>query len=74
MVQLGLLVDQKRQVLQWDVLTVLMKEPSGILVQTDLTSRDVHEVVMQTVEPFSTMEANERLVKILDSVYVKAYL
>ena len=32
------------------------------------------EVVMQTVEPASTWEATERMVKILDSTYAKAYL
>ena len=32
----------------------------------------MREVVMQTVEPASTKESTERLVKILDSTYAKA--
>ena len=48
-----------------------MKEPIGFLGQTDLTSQVMHKMSMQTVEPVSTREATERLVKILDSTYVK---
>ena len=48
MVQLGFLVNFKRQVLQWDDATVPTKEPIGLLGKTDLTSRDMYEVVMQT--------------------------
>ena len=51
-----------------------MKEPSGMMGQTDLTSHKMWEVVMQTAEPDTTIEATERLVKILDSTYVKANL
>ena len=39
-----------------------------------LTIRDMHEVVMQTSEPASTIEATEILLKILDSTYAKAGL
>ena len=42
--------------------------------QTDLTSRKIHEVVMQTSEPVSRSESNERLVKIPNSTYAKADL
>ena len=46
MVQLGLLAEFKRQVLQWDGVTVPMKEPSGLLGQTDKNIREMREVVM----------------------------
>ena len=54
MVQLGLLDDCKRKVLQWDGVTVTMKEPRCLLGQTDQTSREIHKVVMHTEEPVST--------------------
>ena len=34
----------------------------------------MHEVVIHTVEPVSTREANVILVKILNSTYAKSYL
>ena len=34
----------------------------------------MHEMVMQTSEPFSTREATERLLRTIESVYEKAYL
>ena len=49
MVQLGLTYDFKRQVLQWYRATVHMKEPSGLLVKSDLNKRDMRKVVMQTL-------------------------
>ena len=51
-----------------------MKEPIGMIGQTDLNSHDMREVVMNTAKPVSTREATERLVKILYSTYAKAYL
>ena len=51
-----------------------MKETSGLLGKTDITSCNIREVVMQTAEPFSTREATQSLVKILNSSYVKADL
>ena len=54
MVQIGLLDDFKRQFLEWYGNVVPMKDPSGLLGKTDLTSRDMCEVVMQTTEPVST--------------------
>ena len=39
-----------------------------------LNKREMRKVVMQTAEPFSTIEAIERLVNILASIYVKADL
>ena len=70
MVQLGLTANFKRQFLQWYGATVYMKQPSGLLGQANLTKRDMREVVMQTAEPASTIEATDRMVKILDSTYV----
>ena len=74
MVNLGLVVDFKRQVLQWDGATVHMKEPSSLLGKFDLTKREMSEVVMQNLEPASTQEDTELMVKILDGTYVKADL
>ena len=41
MVQLVLPDDLKHQVLQWDGVTVLMKEPSGMIGQSVITSCDM---------------------------------
>ena len=54
LVQIGLLAEFKHQVLQWDGVTVTMKEPRCLLGQTDQTSREIHKVVMHTEEPVST--------------------
>ena len=64
-VQLGLADDFKRQVLQWDGATVHMKEPSSLIGKSDLTKREMREVVMQNAEAASNREATERMVKIL---------
>ena len=48
-----------------------MKEPSGIVGQTDITSGKILKVVMQTAEPVSTRVDNEGLVKIFDSIYAR---
>ena len=74
MVQLGLTADFTRQVLQRDGTTVHMKEYSNLLGKSDLTKHEIREVVMQTEEPASTWEANERMVKTLDSTYENADL
>ena len=42
-----------------------MKEPSGMLGKPYLIQIKMHEVVMQTEEPDSMIEATDRLVKIL---------
>ena len=73
-VKLGLLTDFKCQFLQLGGVTVPIKEPSVLLGQIDLTSREIREVVIQTAEPVSTRKANDRLVKILNGTYVKEYL
>ena len=74
MVQLGLTADFKRQVLQWDSTTVHIKDPRNLIGQSDLTKREMREVVMQTEEPASTRETTDRMVKIIDSTYEKADL
>ena len=74
MVQLALTADFKRQVLQWDFTTILAKEPSGLIGKPYLSQWEMWEVVMETSEPASTIEATEMLVKILDTYYVKADL
>ena len=52
--QLGLSVNFKCGVLQWDGATGTTKEPSGLIGKSDLPGRDIHEVVMQAEEPAST--------------------
>ena len=74
MVQLGLMDEFKCKDFQCNGATVHMKEPSGLLGKSDLTKREMCELVMQTTEPASTREATERIVKILNSTYVKADL
>ena len=49
-----------------------MKELSSLLVQSDLTKREMRDVVMQTAEPAFTQEATKRMVKILYITYAKA--
>ena len=46
MLQLGLTEDFKRQALQWDGATVLMKEPIGLIGKPDLSKREIHNVVI----------------------------
>ena len=48
MVHIGLLANFKRQVIQWDGAIFLMKQPSGMLGQTDLTSCEMREMIIQT--------------------------
>ena len=74
MAPLGFLYNCKRQFLQWDGIKVTMKEPSGMLYQINLTSREMHEVSIQTSKPDSTRKATERLVKTVDSIYAKTEL
>ena len=74
MVQIGLMDNFKPQVLQWDGTTLHMKEPRGLLGKYDINKSEMREVVMQTAEPASTIEATEWIVKIINSTYVKAEL
>ena len=56
MVQLGLPAYFKHQFLQWDGAAVTMK---GMSRQSDITSRNMHKVVMHTSEPVSTRQATD---------------
>ena len=47
-VQLGLMANFKRQVLQRDGSTVQMKAPTGLLGKLDLINRNIRKVVMKT--------------------------
>ena len=49
-----------------------MKEPSGLLGQTYITSRDIREAVIQTAEIVSMREATDIFVKTLNGTYVKS--
>ena len=71
LVQLGPASNFKRQVLQWNCATVHMKRPIGLLGKYYLNKRKMYEMVMQTAEPYSTREATEILMKILDCTYAK---
>ena len=51
-----------------------MKDPSGMLVKSDLYQHEMRKVVMKTAEPASTREATEQMVKILNNTYAKADL
>ena len=51
-----------------------MEKPRGLIGQSNLTKRDICEVVMHTVEPVSTQEATEEMVKILEITYAKTEL
>ena len=59
MVHLGLTADFKCRFLQGYGDTVYMKEPIGLLGQSNLNKRNMREWVMQTVEQASTREATE---------------
>ena len=74
MAQLCLSDEFKCQVLQWDGFVVPKKESSGLIGKTDPTSCDMRKVAIQTSETFSTREDTQRLVKIMDSAYVKVDL
>ena len=73
-IKLGLTANFKRQLLQWDGATVSMKNHSCRIGKSDLSERKMREVEVKTTEPASTRETTERLVKILNSTYKKAYL
>ena len=49
-----------------------MKETGSLLVKTNITKRNMLEVEMKTTELFPTLEATERVFKILDSTYESA--
>ena len=51
-----------------------MKEPSSLIGKSDLTSREMRKVVMQTEETYSTIETTEIIVKIINNIYAKTDL
>ena len=59
MVQLGLMDDFKRQILQLNGITLHMKDPRIFLGKSNLTKRKMRKVVMQTAEPASKREATK---------------
>ena len=65
MIQLGLSVNLRRRVLQCDGAIVLTNKPSGLIVQTYLTSHKCFKKVMQTAELVSTRKATEIMVKMI---------
>ena len=67
MLHLGLTDDFKRKVLQWNGAAVPMKDPIVMLGQKYFKSCEMHEVAMQTAEPYSTTGSIEIMVKNLDS-------
>ena len=72
--QLGLTANFKCQVLQWDGATVHMKEPSYLPGKFDINKRKMRKVVMHPAELAFTQEDTERMVKIIDSTYIKSDL
>ena len=44
MLQIGLYGGFKYQVFQWDCITVTVKEPIGLIEQTDLSSFDMRKI------------------------------
>ena len=74
MVKLGLSADFKCRLLQWDGATVPLKEPRGLLGKSDINTSEMRELVMQTVEPVSTIKATEIWVKIINITYAKSDL
>ena len=71
MVLLCLSTDFKFQFLQWNAVTVLIKEPISLLGKPYLNIFRMHEVVIKTAEPVSTREATEILVKIIYSTHAR---
>ena len=63
-VQLGIQAGFKRRLLQGDDSLVQIKETSGLVGQTDLTSFKISKMVMNNSEPASKMEATDIMVKI----------
>ena len=53
MVQLGLKAEFGHKILEWDDTVVPMNDPVNLLGQTDLTKRNMGEVVIHTKESAS---------------------
>ena len=73
MLQLGLKTELSRQLLEWYETVVPMKDPRNVLDQPDLTKIDMQEVVMQTAETASTIEATGFFAETLERTYAKIY-
>ena len=56
------MINFKRQFLQWNGAAIPMNDPSSLLRKTDLTSRKMCKMIIQTVETVSTREATEIMV------------
>ena len=63
MVKLGLSTYFKHRFLKWYGVTLPMKEPRGLLGKSDLTHCEIREGIINTAEPDSSREANERFVE-----------
>ena len=72
MVQPGLEINFKHQVLSWYNAVVPMKYSSSFLGQYNLNMSDMREVIIQTSEPASTKEATKIMVNIINSTYAKS--
>ena len=71
MVQIGLIVYFKSQVLQWDGTALHIEQPKSLLAQTGLTYHDMREVAIQTKKPVYKWGYTERTVKNIDGLYDK---
>ena len=74
MLQLGLTADFNYQVLSRDNAVLPMKYPRNIIGQSNLSKRDVCELLMHSADPYLTNEATKIMVNILDIIYVKVVL
>ena len=72
MVQLGLNYVFGRKILERDKTVITIKGTVSLIGKPDKNKRDVQELVFQTEEPDSTIEATEIVDKILDHIYTKA--
>ena len=50
MVQLGIIAHFKRNVLEWDITELIMKEPGYVTGKTYITKNEMWEVVINTSE------------------------
>ena len=74
MIQLGLKSDFGSQILEWDETVIPMKYLGIFLFQTDLTNRDIQDMVMQYTELDSTKKSTAIVTKIINSTYAKSDL
>jgi len=67
--KLGIILDFKTNVIEWDSMRVPMRDPASLREQEELL-----EAFAQTQEPENLKDAHERVNRILDSKYEKADL